>query len=228
VFDRKFSDFRVPVSLHLRTFAMWDDSDEDDYFGGGGLSLQELARQNAESTQALLLSVEAKLYDDEGTTGGAQNPTLERDAGGGAGGGGEGGGEGAGDSLRPGQAHDDFGGFNASFFGGEGWGQPPPPPCHLNWMHFKNLRVRGYAVTLSNGAGASDGAAKEVSVRSLSGSPPPLPAATHERGASSGDAAHAMAGAMPDSNSPAAAVAPELFEEEILAIHGSLGATESR
>lgn len=97
-------------------FTGWGSDDEE---FEGGLSLEELAAQNAAETIALFLDAEARLYGeiDQGTS---PMTTAE-------------------DACEPHRGFD---------MGGYGAPASPPVPCHVEWESFTNMRVRGRACRL--------------------------------------------------------------------------------
>ena len=115
--------------------------DGDDDFCG----FKELALANAKKTYEMLLSFESKMYQDENfeTAG-----TKEH--------------EGTNDSPTT----NDHLGLN------EYWPStaPPPLPCHLEWQHFKNLRIRGVGIARYSESATQRRISSTENVDSTSGS----------------------------------------------------------
>lgn len=94
-------------------------SSDEDLFGGG-MSLEELATQNADKLIKLFESADEKLYND------ASRQTEQND------------GE-ADESIPVIDIQEQLG-----YFADE----PPPEPCHLEWTGFTNLRIRGEKIDI--------------------------------------------------------------------------------
>ena len=206
---------------------MWD-SDSDDGFAAGGLSMQDFARKNAETVQKALLALEEKLYNEV-----VDDEEGEEEAGPGDGSSGAAslGGEGDG-AGEVGRAPPGFG-MDGDYLRG-GWAPAPPPPSpHLEWQHFPHLRVRGTAMVLHRG-GAPGGEGRNMGV----GEDPLAAAAAASSSSTSSTSSSSPRSAPPPTPTmeedmqrsqcprPYSAEAPapgQEYVDEIIAIDGTLG-----
>ena len=129
----------------------WGSSDDEGFGGGGGMTLEDLARQNAEATWVLLEKMDSRLFGD------GPEPELEPEP--------------EPEPVESGPENDFGGGLDGYAFGGGGfdpysgcfggggyggggfdpYALPKETPVHEEWSMFPNLRVRGVAIVPPDG-----------------------------------------------------------------------------